>query len=167
MVPPQRDPLFTLHAIYADTSIKPDTLAVDHDFLEAFENAAVDRGDRSFHIPSGTFSWLGSGWRLKDMLAFIVNVSANERSDLDRAVEWLMKRGYPDQEHVQGWAYDLLFENRVKFTLGSMRPMQRLRHISFNGLHWAVAEKWAINFSKLLSYHTIAGDLDVLADQWT
>ena len=164
MVPPGARSLFTLHWIYADPEEKPGKLESSKDFLQALENSALDRGDRSFHWPTGILTWQNAGWRLKDMLAFVVDVDGD--TDPDKAVDWLVSRGYPDQETQNGYVYEFIFERQMTLTLGSTKPMGVLKHIRFEGMHWAIAEKWAINLSRVLSYQTIYGNLDVIAKHW-
>jgi hypothetical protein len=162
---PGASPLFTLNWIYADPKEKPGKLESNRDFLAALQNAAVDRGDRSFHYPTGILTWQGSGWRMRDMLAFVVDIDADQ--DVDRAVEWLQKRGYPDSEQQKGFAYEFILERQMVLTLGSTKPVGGLIHIDFGECHWMIAEKWAVNLSRVVSYQTIYGDLDVIAQNWT
>lgn len=163
---PKRHPLFTLHWIYADTRIQQnaDKLESDRDFMEAFQNAAVDRGDRAYHQPTGIFTWQNSGWRLRDMVAFIVDIDGD--TDPAKAVEWLVKRGYKDVEKQMGFVYDLVFSHELSLTLGSTMGMSKLTHVQFGDDHWAIAEKWAINLSQLVSHQIVYGDLNVIADSW-
>ena len=161
---PGASPLFTLNWIYADPKEKMGKLESNKDFLLALQNAAMDRGDRAFHYPTGILTWQGSGWRLRDMIAFIVDVNAEP--DVDRAVDWLRERGYPDTEIQKGYAYDFLLEKQMALTLGSTKPIGGLIHVSFDGCHWMIAEKWAVNLSKVVSYQTVYGDLDVIAENW-
>lgn len=160
----QRPPLFTIHWLCDVPPNKPEKMQSDGDILAALHNVAADRGDRSYHAPTGIWTWRGSGWRLRDTSYFIVDVDGEQP---ERAVEWLQQRGYPDEEDPYGYVHVFNMDNGEQHVLSSILPMGKLNRLVIWDTQWLLAEKWVLNLGKVVSFHSIYGRFSVIHANWS
>jgi hypothetical protein len=156
-------PLFLLTWIADMPPHRPEQLEIGQDPLLALVHAAMP-DSRAFDRRTGIWAWQGTGWRLRDILLFAVDVDTDQP---ERATEWFLSKGYPDEDNPKGYLYVFLQEDGQEHRLFSPKPMSGLTVLDFAGNLWLLAERWAINLNKVVRYHLIYGSMNSFYNEKT
>lgn len=153
----QRTQLFTVTYLYENEKKQPRIYHTNRDFLWGLENAATDRGDRSYHRGTGFFHRDGMWWRMALTYYFLIDVDGDD----PRGIEWLVKRGFPESGFKKGYIFTFYFDNAPQLTIGSVQTLGKQKHVLFGNQHWVIFERFAVNLSRVVHFESAYGDMDV------
>lgn len=154
--------LFTVTYLYENEKKQPFIYHTNRDFLWGLENAATDRGDRSYHRGTDFFQRDGMWWRMARTYYFAVDVDGDD----PKGLEWLVSRGFPEEGFSLGYVFKFHFDDAPPLTIGSIKTLGQQKHVKFGNSHWVIFERFAVNLSRVNHFESASGDLDILQEAY-